>query len=72
MLEKQRLKLIHDLRWHQSQLHYFLELYFNTDKFTDSERGYYQKFTDATYRRHLEKTYLLQKELNQFDSEATF
>jgi len=64
-------KLIHDLRWHQSQLHHFLGLYFNTDKFTDSERDYYKKFTDATYRKHLEQTYLLQKQLNQFDSEAT-
>ena len=69
--KEQKRKLLW-LRWHQSQLHHFLDLYYNKEKFSDSERNYYKKFTDSTYRDHLEQTYLLQKELNQFDSEATF
>jgi len=68
----EREKLIKSLRWHQSQLHHFLNLYFNKEDYTEDERNYYKKFTDATYRKHLEKTYLLQKELNHFDSEAIF
>ena len=68
----EREKLIKSLRWHQSQLHHFLNLYFNKEDYTEDERNYYKKFTDATYRIHLEKTYLLQKELNEFDSEAIF
>jgi len=63
-------KKIKQLHHHQQQLHYFLELYYNKEKYTDSEREYYKKYTDNTYRKHLEKVYLLQKELNQFDSEA--
>ena len=72
MTKSKEQKLLHDLRWHQSQLHYFLGLYFNTDKYTDSERDYYKKFTDATYRKHLAMTAKLQAELNQSSSEATF
>ena len=68
----EREKLIKSLRWHQSQLHHFLNLYFNKEDYTEDERNYYKKFTDATYRKHLEKTYLLQKELNECDSEAIF
>ena len=72
MTKSEKEKKTQDLRWHQSQLYHFLDLYFNKDKFTNSERDYYKKFTDSTYRKHLDKTNLLQKELNQFDSEATF
>ena len=61
-----------DLRWHQSQLHYFLELYYNKDKFTKEEMEYYKKFTDATYRKHLHATARLQRKLNKCSSEATF
>ena len=64
--DKKVKKLLH----HQQQLRYFLELYYNKEKYTDSEREYYKKYTDHTYRKHLEKVYLLQKELSQFDSEA--
>ena len=66
--EKKVKRLLH----HQQQLHYFLELYYNKEKYSEQEREYYKKYTDHTYRNHLEKTFLLQKELNQFDSEAIF
>jgi len=72
MTEEERQEKIKTLRWHQSQLHHFLDLYFNKRDYTEDERNYYKKFTDSTYRKHLEKTFLLQKELNQFDSEAVF
>jgi uncharacterized membrane protein YgaE (UPF0421/DUF939 family) len=65
-------KKVKRLLHHQRQLHYFLELYYNKEKYTESERDYYKKFTDNTYRKHLAKTAELQKELNQFDSEAIF
>ena len=68
----EREKLIKSLRCHQSHLHHILNLYFNKEDYTEDELNYYKKFTDATYRKHLEKTYLLQKELNEFDSEAIF
>ncbi len=67
-----REKKIKKLQHHQSQLHHFLDLYYNKEKFTDSERAYYKKFTDNTYRTHLAMTAKLQEELNQFKSEATF
>jgi len=67
-----RNKLEQDLRWHQSQLYHFLGLYYNKDKFTESERAYYKKYTDSTYRKHLAMTAKLQEELNQFTSQATF
>ena len=63
-------KKVKRLLHHQHQLHAFLELYYNKEKYTESEREYYKKYTDNTYRKHLKKVYLLQKELNQFDSEA--
>ena len=66
--DKKVKKLLH----HQHQLHYFLELYYNKEKYSDSERDYYKKFTDATYRKHLAKTAELQAQLNEFTSEATF
>lgn len=67
-----REKLIKSLRWHQSQLHHFLDLYFNKENYTEDERNYYKKFTDSTYRTHLAKTAELQAQLNEFTSEATF
>tara|TARA_Y100000310_G_scaffold301516_1_gene338064 strand:- start:604 stop:822 length:219 start_codon:yes stop_codon:yes gene_type:complete len=72
MTEEERQKKIKTLRWHQSQLHHFLDLYFNKENYTDDERNYYKKFTDSTYRKHLAMTAELQKELNQFDSQAIF
>ena len=69
---KDKEQLLKDLRWHQSQLYHFLGLYYNKDKFTDQERDYYKKYTDARYRKHLARTAELQAELNQFDSEAVF
>jgi hypothetical protein len=68
----EREKLLKKLRWHQSQLHHFINLYFDKDRFTDSERAYYKKYTDAQYRLHLKRTAQLQEELNQFDTEAIF
>lgn len=65
-------KKVKRLLYHQRQLHHFLELYYNKEKYTDSERDYYKKFTDATYRKHLAMTAKLQEELNQSSSEATF
>ena len=62
--------LLQDLRWHQSQLYYFLDLYYNKQKFSEQEREYYKKYTDHTYRTHLMETAKLQKKLNQCDSEA--
>ena len=69
---KDKEQLLKKLRWHQSQLHHFLGLYYNKDKFTDQERDYYKKFTDSTYRKHLAKTAELQDKLNEFASEAIF
>tara|TARA_R100000008_G_scaffold79817_1_gene61795 strand:- start:1086 stop:1397 length:312 start_codon:yes stop_codon:yes gene_type:complete len=63
-------KKVKRLMHHQHQLHYFLELYYNKEKYTDSEREYYKKYTDHTYRKHLAQVAKLQEELNQFDSEA--
>ena len=60
------------LRHHQAQLHYFLDLFYNKEKYSDSERAYYKKFSGNTYRKHLAMTAQLQEELNQFDSEAIF
>ena len=70
--EKQREELIKKLRWHQSQLHHFINLYYDKDRFTDSEREYYKKYTDAQYRLHLTRTAQLQEQLNQFKTEAIF
>ena len=64
--EKKVKKLLH----HQRQLHYFLELFYNTEKYSESEREYYKKYSDGTYRKHLAVVAQLQNELNQFDSEA--
>jgi len=69
MDKEKKIKL---LQHHQAQLYHFLDLYYNKEKFTDSERAYYQRFTDSTYRKHLAMTAELQKELNQFDSQAIF
>ena len=70
MEAQEREALVKKLRWHQSQLHHFINLYFDKDRFTDSEREYYKKYTDNTYRKHLAIVAKLQEELNQFDSEA--
>jgi hypothetical protein len=70
--EKQREELIKKLRWHQSQLHHFINLYYDKDRFTDSEREYYKKYTDAQYRLHLTRTAELQDKLNDFKTEAIF
>lgn len=58
------------LMHHQRQLHYFLELYYNTEKYTEQEREYYKKYTDSTYRKHLAQVAKLQEELNQFPTQA--
>ena len=63
-------KKVKRLLHHQAQLYYFLRLYYDKERYTDQEREYYKKYTDSTYRKHLAKTAELQKELNQFDSEA--
>ena len=65
-------KLLKKLRWHQSQLHHFINLYYDKEKFTDSEREYFKKYTDAQYRLHLTRTAELQDKLNQFKTEAIF
>ena len=65
-------KKIKKLRYHQRQLYHFLDLYYNTEKYSDSERAYYQEYTDNTYRKHLKQVHKLQEELNQFDSQAIF
>ena len=63
-------KKVKRLMHHQRQLHYFLELYYNTEKYTEQEREYYKKYTDSTYRKHLAQVAKLQEELNQFPTEA--
>ena len=63
-------KKVKRLMHHQQQLHYFLELYYNTEKYTEQEREYYKKYTDSTYRKHLAQVAKLQEELNQFPTEA--
>jgi regulator of sirC expression with transglutaminase-like and TPR domain len=63
-------KKVKRLLYHQRQLHYFLELYYNKEKFTESERDYYKKYTDSTYRKHLAVVAKLQEELTQFPTEA--
>ena len=63
-------KKVKRLMHHQRQLHYFLELYYNTEKYTEQERDYYKKYTDSTYRKHLAQVAKLQEELNQFPTEA--
>jgi len=67
--DKEQLK---DLRWHQSQLYHFLRLYYDKERYTDQERDYYKKFTDASYRKHLHAAARLQQELNECGSEAIF
>tara|TARA_Y100001938_G_scaffold149486_1_gene236489 strand:+ start:1465 stop:1749 length:285 start_codon:yes stop_codon:yes gene_type:complete len=63
-------KKVKRLMHHQRQLHYFLELYYNTEKYTEQEREYYKKYTDSTYRKHLAQVAKLQEELNQFPTQA--
>ncbi len=67
---KDKEQQLNDLRWHQSQLYHFLRLYYDKERYTDQERDYYKKFTDASYRKHLHATARLQQELNKCGSEA--
>ncbi len=72
MEAQEREALVKKLRWHQSQLHHFINLYYDQEKFTDLEREYYKKYTDAQHRLHLTRTAELQDKLNQFKTEAIF
>ena len=65
--EEKRKKLTNELRWHQTQLHYLLELYYS-DKYTSQEKEYNQECTNSTYRHHLVKAAELQDSLNKNDN----
>jgi len=65
--EERKKKLTNELRWHQSQLHRLLELYYS-DKYTQHEKKYNQECTNSTYRHHLVKTAEIQDSLNKNDT----
>jgi hypothetical protein len=66
--EEKREKLVMELRWHQTQLHHLLTLYYDAGKFSPAQREHNQECTNSTYRHHLGKTAELQSTLNKTDN----